>query len=446
VKLKVFFAGDGDCLLLTSADGHHALIDGGRTDPFRKNAWPLLQTFAANGEPIDLVVVSHIDGDHISGVLWLLELVAEWTRFEFQSGAGQNPRAKRPKQPKPPDIEGLWHNSWRAQLGALAGQIEAVAASVNDGLATATYRRTQPARQAIEALQDLGESITQGVELLRTVDEDTPVPRNRGFKDDLVMLQDPLKKQALGSTTLRVIGPGEEHLDALREEWRKWLDTTAGKRAAREEAERPTRRDAQGPALGVSGVDFLEARTAELAEATELVSSIAANVDIIHRTNPRDVTPPNRASITVLAEEDGRTCLLTGDAAEEEILAGLRAAKKLDGGPFRCNVVKVQHHGSEFNLSEEFARAVIGEQYVFCADGAHKNPDPRVVKTLVETRREVDPSPFTVWFNCSPARTLATRRKALAAAIAEAESAAAAHPEITVRVLADDQPFFEIDV
>jgi beta-lactamase superfamily II metal-dependent hydrolase len=448
VKLKVFFAGDGDCLLLTSADGHHALIDGGRTDPFRKNAWPVLQTFAAAGERIDLVIVSHIDADHISGVLWLMRQVAAWTRFDFQTNEGNNPnpKLKPPKVPRPPRIDALWHNSWRAQLGALADPVEALVGRVSDGLETASYKQTRPAMEAIGALQDLAESIPDGIDLLRTVDEDTPVARNAGFKQDLVMLRDPLHVETLGSMKLRVIGPGKQHLKELQDEWRKWLDTAAGKKAAREQAEIPTRRDAQGPSLGVTGHDFLEARATERAEAEALVTSIAENVEIIHTTDPTEVTPPNRASITVLAEESGRTCLLTGDAAEEEILDGLKAAKRLDGGPFRCNVVKVQHHGSEFNLSETFAKQVIGEHYVFCADGANENPDPAVVKTVVETRLAVDPSPFTVWFNCSPKRTLPNRRASLRAGIAEATNVAATRPEVTVNVLADDEPFFEIDV
>ena len=97
-------------------------------------------------------------------------------------------------------------------------------------------------------------------------------------------------------------------------------------------------------------------------------------------------------------------------------------------------MLKVQHHGSEHNLSREFAKTVIAEQYVFCADGAHENPDPSVVKTIAETRRAADPSPFTLWFNCSPERTIPTRRKALRAAIREAtrrDAAASADRAIT---------------
>lgn len=169
---------------------------------------------------------------------------------------------------------------------------------------------------------------------------------------------------------------------------------------------------------------------------------------LIEHLSPTGVTTPNSASIILLVEEAGRTLLLSGDAAEDEILDGLTAAGHLtDSQPFWCDVVKVQHHGSEHNLSTRFARSVLAGHYVFSADGAHANPNPSVVRTLVETRAQVDPRPFTVWFTCSEQRTIPQRRKAMRAALDEARRLEARHTgQVTVRVLPDDQPFLEIEV
>ena len=442
MKLKTFFASDGDCLLLTSRDGRHVLIDGGRSGTFRTQTWPLLRTL----DTIDLVIVSHIDADHITGILWLMRRVAEWTVFDFQR-EGKNTHIAEPENPRPPAIKALWHNSWRAQVGDLAGPIEAFVGRVSDGLESAGVdvdALSVDGQKVLGALQGVAESIPDGIDLLRTVDEDTPVVRNRDFPQGLVLLRREPRIEPLGTASLTVLGPMKKHLERLRDDWRDFLDTPAGRAAAR--AEIPTRRDAQGPATGVGGSDFLEARTAEREEGAQLVAALVERAEVIRESRSAQVTPPNRASITVLAEEDGRTCLLTGDAAEEELLDGLKAVGRLDGGECRLNVVKVQHHGSEFNLSERFAGRVLAEQYVFCADGAHHNPDPSVVKTVIETRLAKEATPFTLWFNCSPARTRPERRASLRAAIAEAEAAAGAHPEVTVKVLADDQPFFEIEV
>ena len=96
MKLKVFFASDGDCLLLTSGDGHHVLIDGGRKGSFEEQTRPLLRDMTA----IDLVVVTHIDADHISGVISLLEDVAAWAVHDFQVSEGGNPTFREPGRPR----------------------------------------------------------------------------------------------------------------------------------------------------------------------------------------------------------------------------------------------------------------------------------------------------------------------------------------------------------
>ncbi len=440
MRLKVFHAADGDCLLLTSSDGHHALVDGGRARTFDEQAWPVLRKMGAAGEPVDLVVVSHIDADHITGVLRLLRAVAAWAVHDFQTTVGGNPTAPEPAVDRPPAIGTVWHNSWRAQVADLAGPIEALVGQAADALATSGFDAASapdPLVRAADALDGLAESIPQGVDLLRLVDDDTPIPRNDPF-DDLVLLQDPPHVQPLGRTRLTVIGPSVEHLEALRDEWRRWLE---GLRAA----EGPEIRTGLVPG-GDGALDIEQARAAARAEADRFMASLEAATEVIASTDPSKVTPPNRASITLLAEEDGRTCLLTGDAAERELLDGLAAAEQIVGGRFHCNVLKVQHHGSEHNLSTTFAGTVLADDYVFCGDGAHGNPEPSVVKTIVEARREADPGPFTLWFNCSPERAAADRRAALRRAIGEATAAAAAHAQVSVKVLDDAAPFLDIPV
>ena len=446
MKLKVFHAADGDSLLLSSSDGHHALVDGGRTGTFRAHTWGTLQDLAAADEALDLVVVSHIDADHISGILWLMKAVAAWAVFDYQTTEGGNPGFPAPTVTRPPAIKKVWHNSWAAQLGDLAGPIEAFATRVDEARsATALDASTVPpaAADMFDALQGLAESIPDGVELLRVVDDDTPIPRNKPFKD-LVLLRDTPHVEKLGKARLTVIGPARKHLERLREEWREWLHD---KPAGGHQTGTADGGEATAAASGLgTGSDLTTALAAARAQSERLIASLAAAARIIVETDPTKVTPPNRASITLLAEEKKATCLLTGDAAEEEILDGLRAAGRIVDGRFDCDVLKVQHHGSEYNLSRRFAETVIADHYVFCADGAHDNPDPSVVRTVVETRRAVDQRPFTVWFNCSPERTLASRRKAMRAAIREATSAMNKQSGITVKVLDDAESFLELTV
>jgi hypothetical protein len=99
------------------------------------------------------------------------------------------------------------------------------------------------------------------------------------------------------------------------------------------------------------------------------------------------VTPPNLASLMLLVEEGDRTLLLTGDGHWEDILAGLRNAGRLDAEErLHVDVLKVQHHGSENNLTPAFAKQITADRYLFCANGEHSNPDPRIVQAIIDSR------------------------------------------------------------
>jgi beta-lactamase superfamily II metal-dependent hydrolase len=73
-SVEMLQANEGDCLLLhygAPATPKHSLIDAGR-----KATWPALkaklEAIVARGEELELLVITHIDRDHIEGVLELV--------------------------------------------------------------------------------------------------------------------------------------------------------------------------------------------------------------------------------------------------------------------------------------------------------------------------------------------------------------------------------------
>lgn len=441
MRLEAFHAADGDCLLLSSGDGHHVLVDGGRAGTYAENTRPRLDQLRLAGEALDLVLVSHVDADHITGILRLLQDVGDWMVFDHQrSAAADNPSYPAPTVPRPPEIHALWHNAWDEQVGQLQGPIAALALQVSEAtaLAASTVTGAPESTQLVLAeISGLAESIAQGVQLSRLIEERTPVQRNKGFPDRLVLLKDRAHRRRLGSMRLTVIGPTRQHLETLREEWRGWLDANGVG-------------PAQGGRTGGTTGTGPATPSGTLALGGRAPASVDEAAQIIEQVGARHVTTPNRASITVLAEERGRTVLLTGDAAEEELIEGLTAIGKLDeddpGRPFRCTVLKVQHHGASHNLSKAFAQRVLADHYVLSGDGAHDNPEPSVIATITRTRPP-GAGPYTIWFTTSEHRSSTeSRRRAMAAAIKEAHRAAAHDPGLTVRVLPDDEPSLVIDV
>ncbi|HYO78673.1 MAG TPA: hypothetical protein VE010_19595, partial [Thermoanaerobaculia bacterium] len=119
-----------------------------------------------------------------------------------------------------------------------------------------------------------------------------------------------------------------------------------------------------------------------------------------------EVTTPNLASLMMLVEENGREILLTGDGHSADILRGLEQVGRIEpGGSLHVNVLKVQHHGSEHNIDEEFCRRVSADHYIFCGNGAHTNPELPVIQAIFDSRIGPASSPnapntkFRFWFN-----------------------------------------------
>jgi hypothetical protein len=384
VKIEVFQSDKGDCLLVTGSDDTRILVDGGMRSSYSKHVAPALGRIARDDGKLDLVYVSHIDQDHISGVLQLFEDEIAWRVRDFQHGTG-NTSFRDPERPRPPRVKRIWHNAFSDVLSDNAGPIEdAVAAEA------AVLEAGSEERELAQAQRNLATSISEGIQLSRRVGpEQLGIPLNREFQGKLAMVRPERQTVRLGRLRLTVIGPFRRDLEKLRKEWNDWLDAH---RTALDRLRSRMRADAER--LGAGELErfrnAIELRAAELGDRDR-------------------VTTPNLASLMLLAEEDGRTLLLTGDGHSEDIVKGLDAAGRLENGAGHFDVLKVQHHGSEHNLDADFCRNVTADHYVLCANGEHENPDLRVIEAIVRSRVDprrrgahVEPERrFKLWFNSS---------------------------------------------
>ena len=66
--------GQGDCIWIESAAGEHFLIDGGSTSERGVGQYTIVPYLKYMGvSKLDVVFLTHLDRDHISGVLEMLE-------------------------------------------------------------------------------------------------------------------------------------------------------------------------------------------------------------------------------------------------------------------------------------------------------------------------------------------------------------------------------------
>jgi hypothetical protein len=393
VRLHIYQSDKGDCILLEAGDGALVLCDGGMrssmTDFVREDL-----AERVGGRSIRYAYVSHIDSDHISGVLQLLEDEAEWRVFDLHAAT---PRPiKPPRVPRPPQIEGILNNAFRDQVGRNSKPIEdLMAAAVPSFFATSEPRLVDVALD----LRQIATSVPEALKVSGLAGQDAlDIPVNvlpgQTGPGPLLFVDDESGAEVsftVGSMTFRLIGPTKRELADLRDGWNNWLRNTPDQ-LARVRAQIKKRLDEF--ATGVTGDSPFDLR------------------DWNGIPDYKGVTAPNVASMMFMVEEGGQRLLLTGDSHQDKIIGGLRLANFLvNDEHVHVDVLKVQHHGSENNLDADFARAVSADHYVFCGNGEHGNPNPDVVDFIFDSRmgpaavRALAPEaagrPFTFWFSTS---------------------------------------------
>jgi hypothetical protein len=203
--LEALRAKFGDALILhsgTEAKPQLTVIDGGPPGVYNDALRPRLEELRnerglADTTPLDieLMMVSHIDDDHISG---LLELVR---KLKDRQDAGQ---------PRPWNIKRFWHNSFDDILD-------------NDDLAVASTASTMSPASLGGSLSPQGSlllaSVKQGRELAKLLDALT-LAGNKPFKG-LILSSGTTKPVTIGDLKITVVAPSKKTLAALQKKWNK---------------------------------------------------------------------------------------------------------------------------------------------------------------------------------------------------------------------------------
>lgn len=353
--LEALDAKHGDALLLhygTRANPRLIVIDGGPAGVYSKSLKPRLRKLRDHRSPggtleIDLLMVSHIDDDHINGVLALVEDLVG-----LRQGGDELPF----------DIRTLWHNSFEeltatdtTGLGLSEEGIRAAAVEDTSPEGLPLSRRGALIVLSVGQGQSLrNQANVLGLSMPKLVVYEGGRAGTRKVVDASVLrMLSPDEKRVVDDFTLQVLGPSEKRVAKLREEWLEELEK--------------------------------KARTGEAA-----FQAIAAAFV--------DDSVANLSSIVVLARQGERTMLLTGDARGDDILAALTEAELLTDGHIHVDLLKMPHHGSDRNVETDFFRKVTADRYLISADGRFGNPDVATLEMIAEARGD---DPYTVYLTNS---------------------------------------------
>ncbi|MFP8873293.1 MAG: MBL fold metallo-hydrolase, partial [Myxococcota bacterium] len=225
MKFTAFKVGDGDRLLIEGKNAN-ILVDGGRKGGFKASALPTLGQMAADGKTLDLVCVSHIDEDHITGVVDLIDRRRSWAIFDFQNDEPGGAQIDEPEQPRVPRIRQLWHNSFGETfkdastkvtnaLGFHSQLLEASSTLKDTTYGSQFGRLAQGAKRAIELELMLSHS-PMGITFNGPSTAAVGEPR-------LLRLQTPPQTAAVNGVTVHLVGQTQKNFDDSFKDWNTWV-------------------------------------------------------------------------------------------------------------------------------------------------------------------------------------------------------------------------------
>lgn len=88
--------------------------------------------------------------------------------------------------------------------------------------------------------------------------------------------------------------------------------------------------------------------------------------------NETDITAPNKASLALVWECNGKKILLGGDATASQLYEAIK--KHYEGSNILFEAIKIPHHGSKNNFSNALSQLVDSEHYFLT--GGKKNEGP----------------------------------------------------------------------
>lgn len=323
----------GDALLL-HADKSLIMVDGGPSKVYDNFLKKRLKSLRTGGNPlkINMLMISHIDDDHIKGVLDFTEELLD---------------AKQERRQPLAKIGHLWHNSFSdnilqtTQTASSTSEANADGAMALAGLAEGDNDFGDVIQ---ESTQFVLSSVRQGRSLRRNAGQ-LRLKSNHGFENGLVLRDDnQMTKKRVGKFSLGVIGPSNNELKKLRNKWKSDL-----KKILKPDTPR------------VSALEL----------AANLDNSIA-----------------NLSSLVVEVTAANKTALITGDARSDHILKAMAEIGWKDAAnqKWPVDLLKLPHHGSDRNVTKTFFEKVPAKHYVVSGDGKHGNPEPDTFDMILTAR------------------------------------------------------------
>ncbi|MDW8518268.1 MBL fold metallo-hydrolase [Priestia flexa] len=368
ITVKMFPAKNGDCFLVSLGfdNKKHILIDCGYVETYIDFLKEELIKIANNGEAIDLMVITHIDQDHILGALAFLE---ENNKAPFI------------------EVKEIWHNSYR-HLQFEKEKVEKITEQELTILNREVVLGSSFLRHRIgqSRIRDEDISAKQGSMLAALILEGG-YPWNKSFGGKAVNYENknPIVKDQY---ILTLLSPNTDKLKRLSNTW------------LRELKKQKMNFSLSNERIFDDAYEFYLIRQEEQKVVESNISSGAINYDeksienifLQNSKEEIDNSVVNGSSISFIIEYQGKRLLFLADAHPDIIYDNI---SKLEEKFF--DLVKLPHHGSKRNITRDLIENLNSELFLISTNGdKHGHPDFDALARILYYQRH---RPKTLVFN-----------------------------------------------
>lgn len=321
IKIKVLPALEGDCIFINfgqKGQRKNIMIDGGKGRACEREMQQEILDIENRKEVVDLLIVTHIDDDHIRGILSLFS----------------NPNIDK----------GLLHKVWFNSASNIAEHFSDI---------------PDPTREINVSLMTNEISVSQGVKLEKILTE-------LGCWESKVIKA--MDQYSIAGANITVLSPDAQGLRTLHNHW----ETECGISTQDVEVSSRVQNDYDSPIEELINLNFEE-----------------------------DDKVPNGSSISILFEYQQKKLLMLGDSHPKVIQNSLESLGYCVSNKLMVEAVKVSHHGSKKNTSNELLGLIDSDNYIISTNGSrHGHPNKECLARIIDNNsRNARKTETNLYFN-----------------------------------------------
>jgi len=359
--IEMFPAENGDAFIIRFDNKKNICIDMGYINTYKNHIKDRLEEIKKENQCIDLLVITHIDEDHIEGAIEFLK---------------DNGNADKPKIIA---IKEIWHNSYR-HLQFDTDKVDNISRFEKRQLKEIKLRDSSISRK--ETNESNPVSARQGSTLagylygLKYVESKW----NSSFNSEAVSI-DNKNENKLDDIKIYILSPNTMKLNGLSKLWIKELrKIDSGFSISNEEIFDDAYELYMKKLKPIMDVDESKDISYRLKDFKDLIQEEI-------KQSEKDTSKSNGTSISFILEYKDKKLLFLGDAHEDIIVDNLEKYKN-KGISLDFDAVKISHHGSKKN-NFSWIDKIKSKKYLISTNGkSHGHPNEEVIAKILQCNDE----------------------------------------------------------